>query len=312
LNPYDSTAEMRLAESELKDGHADAAVAAWKRAIAARPFDPAPRNALLQYLTDAQQYQQAYDVAKIAVGKTPRDSDLLINFGILASKVGRPDEALDSWHRALRLDPHQGRARLYIAQTLDREGKYDAAIPEYAMFLDQVAHSGIEKRPPAKEIVAVVLQLADCQAHANRSADALRSFELAGKIASQSADKRLQSVAAVHEAEYDIAQGEMKPAMQLYQQALRLDSQVNDSHSAAVDWYNYGLLLRRAGYSDRFVYACLWKANSLLQSSPAAPEAKLVAAEFQRMHGAQGARPAFVNTSLHDPDGLLKAALTLK
>ena len=121
LNPYDGTAEMRLADVELKAGHPDAAIAAWNRAIAARPFDPAPRNALLQYLSDAQRFQEAYDLAHLALQKTPRDADLLINYGILASKLNHSDEALDSWRRALRLDRRQQRAHLYIAQTLDRE-----------------------------------------------------------------------------------------------------------------------------------------------------------------------------------------------
>ena len=312
LNPYDGTAEMRLADSEVKAGHPDAAVAAWKRAMAARPFDPVPRNTLLQYLTDAQRYQEAYEVGRLALKKTPRDADLLINYGILANKLGHPDEALDSWRRALRLDPQQGRAHLYLAQTLDRQGQFEDAIPHYAMFLDQVAHGSVEKRPPAKEVVAIILQLAECQGHANRSRDALRSFELGGKIAAQSTDKKLQSLVAVQEAEYDVTHGELKKAMQLYQQALRLDSQVDDSRSAAVDWYNYGLLLRRAQYPERFVYACLWKADSLLQSSPAVPEAKVIAAELQQMRAGQVAHAELVPAALRHPDAVLEQTLALK
>ncbi|HZU44234.1 MAG TPA: hypothetical protein VE994_16275 [Terriglobales bacterium] len=312
LNPYDGTAEMRLAHSELKAGHPDPAVAAWKRAMSARPFDPVPRNALLQYLTDTERFQEAYDVARVAVQKTPRDADLLTNYGILAGKLGHADQALDSLRRALRLDRHQGVAHLYIAQTLDRQTKYDDAIPEYAMFLDQVAHSGLEKRPPAKEVVAIILQLADCQAHANRENDANRSFNLAARIALQSGDKKLQSLVDVHQAEYDVSHGDLKNAMQLYQQALRLDSQAADFRSAAVDWYNYGLLLRRAHYAERFVYASLWKADSLLQSSPTAPEAKLVAAELQHTRAGQGEHAAVVPAALRNPDAVLEEALNLK
>ena len=314
LNPYDSTAELRLAEAEIKAGHPDAAVAAWKRAIAARPSDPVPRNAFLQYLTNSQRYQEAYDLARTSLGRTPHDADLLINYGILANKLGHGEEAVASWRNALAIDPRQGRARLYIAQALDRAGKFDQAIPEYARFLDQVAHSGVDKRPPAAEIVSVLLQLADCQGRADRSLDARRSFDLARRIAVEAGDKKLLSLATVHEAEFDISQNDGKSALPLYQQALRLDAQADEPRSTAVDWYNYGLLLRREGYSARLVYACLWKAKLLLESSPSTPESQLVTAELKRIASHEdGTRLLPTNSPVpRDLDDLLRQALALK
>lgn len=295
LNRYDSTAEMQLAKLELQAGKADAAIAAWKRAIAARPSDPVPRNGLLQYLTDAQRFQEAYELAHAALQRSPRDADLLVNYGLLAEKLGHREEAIASWQRALRVDPGQARAHVYLATSLDHQGKFDDAIPEYVMFLDRVAHSGAGNRPPVGEIIPIVLQLAECQAHAARPGDALRSFDLATKIARQAGDKKLESLAEVREAEFDIKQGDTKDAIRLYQQALKLDIGLNDPRNEAVDLYNYGLLLRRAGHSESLVYACLSRTQALLQSTPPGPEAQVVAIELKKMEAGRSSKSPFAS-----------------
>jgi tetratricopeptide (TPR) repeat protein len=305
LNPYDSTAQLRLAELQLRNGHPDAAVEAWKRALKERPFDPTARNQLLQYWTNTQQFQQAYDLARASVEQSPRDADLLMNYGLLAEKLGHEEDAEQSWQRALRLDRGQWRAHLYLGESLRRNHKYEDAIPQFAMYLNRIARSGIESRPAAAEIVPVILHLADCQAHTNRDADARRSFELAAQIAVQGGQKRLESLAVVQQAEYEITRQNLSQAMSLYQRALKLDAEISDSATEAVDWYNYGLLLRRRGYPERLVSACLWKAQMLLDSVPAQPETRLIAAELKRARSSESVRAG-------QPQVALQQALSVK
>ena len=68
--------------------------------------------------------------------------NLLVNHGILANQLGHGDEAIQSWKQAIALDGSQVAAYLYTAGELDREGKPDAAIPYYMMFLNKVAQAG--------------------------------------------------------------------------------------------------------------------------------------------------------------------------
>jgi tetratricopeptide (TPR) repeat protein len=129
LNSYDTSLEMRLARKELDAGKPEEAVVAWKRAMQADPVDPAPRNALLQYLTSNKRYDEAYAVTQVAMQRAPRDPQLLVNHGILALQLGHPEEALASWQKAVASDPSQADAQLYLAAELDREGKPADATP---------------------------------------------------------------------------------------------------------------------------------------------------------------------------------------
>jgi len=41
----------------------------------ANPIDPAPRNAMLQYLTSQQRFQEAYELTRTALERSPRDDN---------------------------------------------------------------------------------------------------------------------------------------------------------------------------------------------------------------------------------------------
>jgi tetratricopeptide (TPR) repeat protein len=293
LNSYDTPLEMRLARKELDAGKPDAAVAAWKRAMQANPVDPAPRNALLQYLTDEKRFGEAYDLTRAAMERTPRDAQLLVNHGILAMQLGHADEALKSWQRAVASDPSQAEAHLYLAAELDREGKPADAALHYGAFLEIVAHHGGDARPPASKLIGVTLKLADCQARASHPDQALRSYDLARKIAAQTGEGKLESFASVSEAALWARSGKSDEALRLYQYALQLDASMNDRHSEAVDWYNYALFLREAGFPPRLSFASLLKSEELMKFAPDSPEAKSFAKtlqEFEKPLGNEAAR----------------------
>lgn len=276
LNSYDAPLEMRLARKELASGKPEAALSAWKRAMQANPADPAPRDAMLQYLTDKQRYDEAYELTRISLERSPRDAQLLVNHGLLAMQMGNVDEALKSWRKAIATDPSQIDAHLYIAAELDREGTTGDAVKEYETYMELVARESEATRPPAAKVIGVALKLADCQVRANQPDQARRSYALARKIATQSGESKLESFASIGEATLRAKTGRIDDALRLYQHALQLDASLSDRHNEAVDWYNYALFLREAGFPARLSYASLLKSKTLLEFVPDAPDAKSI------------------------------------
>ncbi len=308
LNAYDSTLEMRLARKELDAGTPEAAVAAWKRAIQANPADPAPRNAFLQFLTSEKRFDEAYALTRTSMERTPRDPQLLTNHGILAMQLGHTEEALQSWQKAVATDPSLADAQLYLAAELDRQGKPAEAAPHYGAFLEIVSHHGAEMRPPAPKLIGVALKLADCQNRAGRPDQALRSFDLARRIAAQTGEGKLESFATIGEATVHAHSGRTEEALRFFQRALQLDATMDDRHNEAVDWYNYALFLRDAGFPPRLSYASLLKSQQLMKVAADSEEAKTLAKtleEFEKPLGSEAARIR------QNPGPIQKQALTL-
>lgn len=265
LNAYDSTLQTRLGRKQLETGETEVAAAAWRQAVQVNPANAVPRDALLNYLTAQQRFDEAYALTQASLRYSPKDANLLVNHGILANQMGHPEEALEAWRKALSLDPSQTRAFLYVAGELDREGKWEAAIPYYVTYLDRVAKAGVQNRPPAQDVIGVVLRLAQCQVQAKRLDQAKISYQLAQKIAAQTGEKKLESFANTQEAELAVAQQDLPKALRLYQRALELDRSVGDPRTEAADWYSFGLFLRNSGFPARLAYACLLKSESLMK-----------------------------------------------
>jgi len=308
LNAYDSSLETRLARKELAAGKPEAAEAAWKHAMQANPLDPAPRNAFLRFLTSEKRFDEAYNLTRTALERSPRDAQLLMNHGILALQLGHSNEAIKSWEKAVAADPSLGDAQLYLAAELDREGKPAEAAPHYGAFLEIVAHNGAHLRPPAPKLIGVALKLADCQNRAGHPDQALRSFDLARRIAAQTGEGKLESFATIGEATVHARSGRTDEALRFYQRALQLDATMDDRHNEAVDWYNYALFLHEAGFPPRLSYASLLKSQQLMKMAPDSEEAKLLAKtleEFEKPLGNEAARIR------QNPEPIQKQALTL-
>lgn len=308
LNAYDSSLQTHLGWDKLKEGKAEEAAAAWKQALEANPANAAPRDALLKYLTQRNRFDEAYALTRRSLRYAPRDVMLLVNHGILANQLGHGDEAVNSWKQAIALDGSQVVAYLYTAGELDREGKAEAAIPYYMMFLNKVSQGGAASRPPAQDLVAIVLRLAQCQIQAKHLQQAEKTYELARTIAAQAGETKLESLASAAEAELDARQGKTPQALMLYQRALQLDSKLDDPEGAASDLYSYGLFLRDAGFPSRLAYACLVKAQSLMQRSKDRSEFSSVAlarADLEKKLATQSA------ALRRNPDSALREALAL-
>jgi tetratricopeptide (TPR) repeat protein len=295
LNSFDSSLETKLGATAFAQGQVNEALAAWKQALRANPSDAAPRNAILQTLVSQKQFEEAYSVSKEALRFAPQDADLMLNHGILASNLGHEQEAVQAWEKALEINPSHARAHLYLARALDASGKAEQAIPHYVAYLDNIEQ--LAPRPPAQETIAIVLRLAECQGQSKRPEQAALSYGLAQKIAAQTKQVKLESFAAVKEAELRAAEKRTAQALQLYQRALRLDASTDDRTSEGADWYNLALFLRDQGFETQLVYASLLEAESLLKSSPG-ENLKLVTGERMRTESILGRRAAQVRKDL--------------
>ena len=308
LNSYDSSLQMRLGKRAQADGESQDAETAWRRAMQANPADPAPRQALLQMLIDQDRYEEAFALTEASLKYSPKDANLLMDRGLLALRRGHADEAVANWNDALKVDSAQSLAHLYIADELDREGKARDAASQYAAFLGQLARQKQQDRPAPDRVIAIVLRMADCQARSSQPDLAVQSYHLAEKLALQTQQPKLETVADVNEADLQAKSGKLDEALHLYQHALQLDEGMGDDNVSAQDWYAYGRFLADRGFPPRLAYACFVKSASLMQSSNGAASKPLSAAT-EGLEKKLGPAAAAIR---HDPAAVLQEALSFR
>ncbi len=279
LNPYDSTVSLRLARQEIRSGQNMQALAKLRMAVQLNPEFPAVRNEMLRLLISQKRLVEAHDLTAELLQKSPRDVELLSNNGVLASKLGMHAEAIDSWQKALALDPSQLTLHLYLANELQSQARCEAAIPHYVLFLDSSAKVLRAEDLPADHIVPVILQLGDCQVKIGKQLDAAKSYDLARTVAAKTGLTHYETVAAGSEADLLAKLGQNADALRLFQSALKLDAQLDDHSGEATDWYNFALLLRSQHRED-LAYACLLRAEELMTESSSATQKNLIQAQL--------------------------------
>jgi tetratricopeptide (TPR) repeat protein len=309
LDSFDSSLQMRLARQALETGDAQQAEAAWNRAIRSNPADPAPRQALLQFLLDSRRFDEAFTVTEASLKYAPNDPNLLVDRGLLELERGHADAAKASWDQALTVDSKQSLAHLYLASELDREGKAKEAAFHYEAFLRRIAQEKAKDRPAPDRVIGLVLRMADCQARSSQTDLALQSYHLAEKLSVQTKMTRLESMADVNEADLDARGGKLDDALELYQQALRLDGSIGDKEAGAADWASYGRFLDDAGFPARLAYACIVKARSEAQSLPNLSLPDPIQLTQRKLEKELGAT---AHTIRGNPDPVLEQALTLR
>jgi len=275
----------------------------------ANPADPAPRQGLLQLLIDQDRFDEAFSLTEASLKYTPKDANLLVDRGLLALRQGHADQALANWDQAVAVDPRQKLAHLYMADELDREGKAQAAAVHYNSFLEQVARQPAQDRPAPDKVIAIVLRMADCQVRSSQTQLAVKSYHLAEKLAAQTGQAKLESVADANEAQLQSKAGKIDEALRLYQQALRLDDSTADMSASAQDWYAYGRFLDDAGFPPRLAFACVVKSESLMQALPNPAVPASLATARQKIEKRLGATAASVR---RDPEPVLQEALALR
>jgi tetratricopeptide (TPR) repeat protein len=309
LDSFDSSLQMRLAHQALETGDARQAEAAWNGAIQSNPADPAPRQALLQFLLDSQRFDEAFTLTEASLKYAPNDPNLLVDRGLLELRRGHAEAAKASWDQALTVDSKQSMAHLYLASELDREGKAKEAAGHYEAFLRRIAQEKAQDRPAPERVIGLILRMADCQARSSQTDLALKSYQLAEKLAVQTKKTRLESMADVNEADLHARGGKLDDALELYQHALRLDDSIGDKEAGAADWALYGRFLDDAGFPPRLAYACIVKAESEAQSLPnlSLPDPiNLTRSKLEKELGATA------HAIRGNPEPVLEEALTLR
>jgi tetratricopeptide (TPR) repeat protein len=308
LDSFDSPLQTRLGRRELQDGHPKEAEAAWRKAVQSNPTDPVPRQQLLRFLIDQKRFDEALQLTESSLRYSPRDANLLVDRGILALRSGQADEAVESLKRAIAVDPGQLLAHLYLANELDHENKSEAAARQYKIVLSSIAQLPMAKRPEPAKTIAIVLRMADCQARASETMQAIQSYQLAAKIAAETNQGKLESVAYVNEAALLTDAGKVADALPLYQHALKLDDSIGDRTSSAEDWFAYGRFLDRAGFPVKLAYACFVKSAKLEDSIPDPSPRQLLAVAKKGAEKRVGAEASVIS---RDPEPALKEALSL-
>ena len=270
LNPDDSVVQIRLARAETLAGKRDASIAALQRAASISP-DSFPRQeayarGLIESGRDAEaaaQYQQM-------LGRWPRNADALVNYGLLEQRQGHGEEAIDSWQRAIDVDPDQTNAQIYLAQALDARGEGQAAARHYRAYLQIVAAHRGQHLTDTATVITALIKVADADAAANHQADALKGYDAAIQFAEKANAKPLETLALVHMADLQEKREDVASGATAYQRALAIDASLSDPLSAASDWFNYGQFLRREHQAERLVFACFLHAERLVNATPGA------------------------------------------
>ena len=159
----------------------------------------------------------------------PRDVDSLVNFGLLAARMGDPDQAIDSWQKAVDVNPNETNAHMYLAQAFDQRGEPASAARHWEIYL-RLASSQPETSPAiAKEqIISATIQLADDESAINRSDAALARYQSAIALAQNANSAKLEGLALAHLADLQDKRNDAAAAAQSFQRALALDAKSGD------------------------------------------------------------------------------------
>jgi tetratricopeptide (TPR) repeat protein len=264
MNPYDGMLQARLASAEAKVGHKEEALAAYQRAAAVSPHNAALQHAYARSLLEAGRYSDAYAFYQKMLAIFPHDTDALLNYGLLATRLGHPDEAIDSWERAVTVDPNLPLPNLYLAGAFERDGEYAAASRHWESYLRFAAtHPTDPAVTPAQETSAAI-QLADDQSRLGHADAGVAGYLSAIALAERAGDAKLKSLALAHLGDLQEKTGDPKAAAQSYVRGLAIDEKAGDPRSAASDWFNFGQFLRNHRQPGDLAYACFLKAEELL------------------------------------------------
>ncbi len=265
INPYDSSVQARIATAATVAGHSEEAAAALVRAVEINPTNMGLQQACARALIAAGRYSDAYAQYQKMLVIFPRDSDALVNYGILAAKLGHPEEAIESWQKAVDMNPEEAHAQLYLASAYEERGEVASAARHWNAFVSyETAHPN-DSTVPRGQVTLATVHLADDEARLNQNPAARTQYEFAITLARQTANTTIESLALVRLADLEEKLEDAPGAAQSYQHALVLDAKGSDRETEGLDWFNYGQFLRRHAVANDLVYACFLQAEMLLK-----------------------------------------------
>ena len=168
----DGAAWLLLGLIEAQRGKDAAAVAAFRRAEAARPDDPLASYYLGQTLVLVGRTDAAAEAFERAIARKPARADLLPIFqalGRVHQRAYHTEKALEVWGRLEKLFPDDLRVQEQIASDLAEEAGPDRALPRYEA-LSKKATDPYRK-------VQFRIEAAELKVRLNRLDDALADFE---------------------------------------------------------------------------------------------------------------------------------------
>jgi tetratricopeptide (TPR) repeat protein len=268
LNPNDSSVQSRLARAADNSGNRDLALAALRRAADVNPANISLQEAYALGLILAGHDADAYALYQKVLLRSPQNANALVNYGLLAQRLGHPEEAVDTWQRAVAADPLQSNAQLYLAQALEQRGERQAAARHYQAYLQIVAKHPSDHRGEEMAVISALIKVADADAAAQKIPAALLGYQRAAQFSEKIKNPGLQSLALAHAADAQERAGSIGNAAESFQEALIVDETQGDPRAAATDWYNYGQFLRRQKQAERLVFACFYRAQDLMSTTP--------------------------------------------
>jgi tetratricopeptide (TPR) repeat protein len=165
LAPHDADVQNRLGEALERMGALEAAVDAYRRALAERPAFRKAADNLILALVKSGRGGEALERARALVAAAPDDPNGHFTLGLAQSEQDIA-EAIGSFRRALELAPRHSLARYNLALVLKRADRADEAVEELTRAIE------IEPRAEAHYTLGVIYwQRGDL----NRAASALRA-----------------------------------------------------------------------------------------------------------------------------------------
>jgi len=320
LNPYDAGLQLRLARANEHDGDQPGNRAALEAAVRVNPDYRLAQVALAKLLIESGKYEDAYAHYEKMFAHLRPDVDSLVNYGLLASQLKHPDDAINAWQRALDLDSSQANAHLYLADALAKKKQFKDATLHYEQYLGLIATqtSATEARaavPQPGAILKVVLQLASTCQDAGEDEAASHFFIQATGLAEKVGDKPGLIFALIHLADIKARHGRSVEALADFQRALILEN-ASSVEGQPDHWFKYGKFLQQVKVSPRLVFACFVKADVLLHGSKKSPDterndwSEIIKTELKTTETVLDA--GTINSIKVDLNPVLQEALTLK
>jgi tetratricopeptide (TPR) repeat protein len=298
MNPYDSSVQARIATVASRSGNKDAAVAALVRAVEINPNSLALQQACARALIEDGRYADAYDHYQKMLKIFPRDPDALVNYGLLAARLGNPTEALDSWEKAAEINPQEARAHLYLAAAYDEKNESASAARHWNSFLDAETAHPEDSAVARDQVLLATIHLGDDQARLNENQAAESQYQKAVQLAGQVGNTKMESLSWAHLADVQEKLGDNAGAAASFQNAVALDAKAGDAATEGLDWFNYGQFLRRRGVANTLVDASLAESEKLLAPAAGAELSTVQTTRHQVESGMTKAQLAEVQSHL--------------
>jgi tetratricopeptide (TPR) repeat protein len=129
LAPRDADVQNRLGEALERIGALDAAVDAYRRAIAERPAFRKAANNLILALVKTGRGPEAVERARALVAEAPGEADRYFTLGLAQSEQDL-EGAIQTFRKLLELDPRHGLGRYNLALVLRRADRLPDALAE--------------------------------------------------------------------------------------------------------------------------------------------------------------------------------------